>query len=144
MDLKTTIIVTIVAAITTFVCNGILEFLRNKNMRELSKQEMIWNLKAPIYMGLAEELENLIVDINSNTIDVKEQEKRFNKICNKIFLVGNDDIVKQLNAIRGGPGAIAEIGKVLIILRKELNKDTKLSFADYKRKTLSATEMKNN
>jgi len=88
-------------------------------------------------MNLAEELENLIGDINSKPIDVPEQEKRFNKICNKIFIAGNDEIVMQLNDITGGPEIVSDIGKVLFLLRKELNKNTGLKFNDYKRKNLT-------
>lgn len=94
-------------------------------------------------MKFAEELEELFIDSEMQNVDVKYLEKKFNKICNKVFLIGNDDIINQLNKMKGGRDAKKDIGKVLVLLRKELNMYTTLKYNDYKRKKLSASKPKN-
>ena len=103
-------------------------------MRELSQQERIWDLKTPIYMALAEEFEELFIS-EDKEIDAKARVKSFNKLYNKLFIVGNDDIIKQLNET-DNTNTREYIKKAMILLRKELNKGTKLEAVDYIRKKL--------
>jgi hypothetical protein len=134
MHLKTMLIITVVAALTSFVCSTMMEHIRNKNESRLSEQERVWNTKMPIYMSLAEELEELYA-LGDENLDSEDQVKSFNKIYNKLFIFGNDKLIKQLNKT-DNTKTNEYISKAMILLRRELNVSTNLEPCDYQRKKL--------
>lgn len=136
-EIEITLFGIVVGAITGILANIALEVIRNRNVRELQKKKLVWDLKVPIYMSLAEELEDLFVQEGQAPANIPEREKKFNKVCNKIFLVASDNVIREINSVSGGENAVPQIGSILVALRKELELDTELTNADYLRKNLS-------
>jgi len=129
------LILAVIVAIITLIFNIIIEWFNNRSKRIIESQKMLWEMKSPVYMQLAEDVEELFHLENAT----KDFGKAFNKLCNKIYLAGNDDVVIKLNQNFGGPEAIDGVGQILFNLRKELNPKTIIKAQDYKRKTISAT-----
>jgi hypothetical protein len=132
--LKDHIVIGLMITIVTLGCNIGLEWWKGKQSKELSQQERIWNLKMPVYMALAKEFEGLFVP-EGNEVDIDAKVRSFNTIYNKLFIVGDDNLVKQLNQT-DNTDTVEYIKKAVVLMRKELNPDTRLSTEDYTRKKL--------
>ena len=70
--LEITILSTIVAAVITFCTSTALEYVKSRNARKLDSQKRIWDLKAPLYIQLSEELEDLFTATLTRDFDVIE------------------------------------------------------------------------
>ena len=138
MNLRDHLIIGLVIVLATFTANIGVEWWKGEQSKELSQQERIWNLKMPIYMKLAEEFEGLFISEDSE-INAEDKMRSFNTLFNKMFLVGNDKLIEQLNQT-DNTDTREYIKKAMILMRKELDPNTTLTSKHHIRKKLSREE----
>lgn len=139
MKLRDHIFIGIVVILASLLSNMCLEWWKGKQNKELSQQERIWNLKIPIYLALAEEFEGFFIAEDKGGVNIEAKVKSFNTLYNKLFVVGDDNLVKQLNQT-DKDDTREYIRRAIILMRKELNPDTTLTSDDYSRKSLKGKE----